>query len=487
MAFKSAEWKKEADAAAAAIDDVTRPLPHALGVEKSVLSTLLQDPQEFIPLAIEEALTERHFYLPGHAVLFDVLIERFTAGKEIELVSLVQHLIDIGRLDRVGGPSAVADLYTYQPSSGHFRHHVSDLKKKFTAREILRISNESIAEVYDSPDEIPETLERMEREIMAIRDIDASEKPQTVRAAAAIVIDKFEAELKHEPSAKGIPTGFEEFDRVTNGLCGPDMIVIGARPSVGKTSLMMNIVENVCLGQGKPVLVFSAEMSTEALTKRLIFSRAKFAISQLSRGYTPNKGDLIRIQRATMEVADSSLHIDDKSGPTISYIRAKARRMKREHDIQLIAIDYLGLIKSLTKQSQFSREREIAEISAGVKGMAKDLGIPVILLAQLNREVEKRSGKGSKAARPRMSDLKDSGAIEADADIIGLLSRDDYQAAEDSEAVEGLSCLDLVKNRNGATGPIPLTFVADLMRFETGAPYRENPPEPKKPASRWNH
>jgi replicative DNA helicase len=151
--------------------------------------------------------------------------------------------------------------------------------------------------------------------------------------------------------------------------------------------------------------------------------------------------------------------------------------MKREHNIGLICIDYLGLIKSMSKQSQFSREREISEISAGVKGLAKDLGIPVILLAQLNREVEKRSGKGTKAARPRMSDLKDSGSIEADADIIGLLSRDSYQAAEEAEAVEGLSCLDLVKNRNGATGPIPLTFIADLMRFETGRPYQEELPQ----------
>lgn len=481
MPFETDNWPKPGD-------DTLRMLPHAVGPEKSVLSTLLQDSQEFIPLAIEEGLTERHFYLPAHAALFSFLLELFSAGKEIELVSLIQKLLDRGILDSVGGPSTVTDLYTYAPTAGYFRHHLAAVRDKFAAREIIRISNESIAEVYDSPEEIPQTLERMEREIMAIRDIEATEKPQTIRQAAAIVIEKFEAELRHDPKAKGIPTGFEEFDRVTNGLCGPDMIVIGARPSVGKTSFMMNIVERVCIDHEKPTLVFSAEMSTEAITKRLMFSRARFAISQLSRGYTPSKGDLARIQRATIEVADAKLFIDDKSGPTISYIRAKARRMKRENDIQLIAIDYLGLIKSLSKQSQFSREREISEISAGVKGMAKDLGIPVILLAQLNRDVEKRSGKGSKSAKPRMSDLKDSGSIEADADIIGLLSRDSYQASDDADADEGLSCLDLVKNRNGATGPIPLTFIADLMRFETGRPRQEEPPQ-QQPArgSRFGH
>lgn len=463
MSFKTDEWQKSS-----AEDDVIRSQPFALGFEKSVLSTLLQYPAEFIPLAIEEQLTERHFYLPNHAVLFGFLLELFAAGKEVELVSLIQRLLDRGLLDKVGGPSAISDIYTHAPSSGNFRTHVAGLRNKFAAREILRISNESIAAVYDGPDEIPETLETMEKEIMAIRDIEGAEKPQTVRQAAGIVIDKFHATLRHEPSAKGISTGFEEFDRMTNGLCAPDMIVIGARPSVGKTAYLLNVADHVCITEGKPTLLFSAEMSTEQITRRMIFTRAKFALSDLSRGYTPNKGDLMRIQRATMEVAGAPLHIDDKAGPTISYIRAKARRMKREHDIQFIGIDYLGLIKSMTKQSAGSREREIAEISAGVKGLCKELGIPILILAQLNREVEKRSS-GKTVAKPKMSDLKDSGAIEADADIIGLLSRADYQGG-DEEAPPGLSCLDLVKNRNGATGPLPLTFVADLMRFETGMP-----------------
>ncbi|MEY3895204.1 MAG: replicative helicase, partial [Verrucomicrobiota bacterium] len=450
-------------------DDITSALPHAVGPEKSVLSSMLQDPHEFIPLAIEEGLTAEHFYLPSHATLFALLLTLADANETIELVSLIQRLLDRGLLDRVGGPSAVTDIYGYSINSAHFRQHLAELRNKFAGRELIRISNATIASVYDSPDEIPETLERTEREVMGIRDMDAGEKPQTVRQAASVVMAKFEAELLHDPTAKGTPSGFEDLDRAIGGLKPGEMFVIGARPSVGKTALMMNVVEHVCLGSEVPTLVFSVEMSTEAITKRLIFSRAKFALSQLARGYTPTKGDLQRIQRVTLEVAGAKLFIDDKSGPTISYIRAKARRMKREHGIGLICIDYLGLIKSLSKQSQYSREREISEISAGVKGMAKDLGIPVILLAQLNRDVEKRSGK-NEVSKPRMSDLKDSGSIEADADIIGLLSRDAYQGAEDS----GRACLDLAKNRNGATGPIPLTFIAELMRFETGAPAQES-------------
>lgn len=459
------------------IDDVTRSLPHAVGPEKSVLSTMMQYPQEFIPLAIELLLTERHFYLPAHSTLYGFLVSEFNASREIELVSLIQRLIDKGILDRVGGPSSIADLYTYAPSTATFRHHIGNLREKFAAREMIRIANETIMSVYDSPDEIPETLEALERAVMAIRDNDATDKPQTVRQAADAVLGKFEAEIRHDPKAKGIATGFEELDAVTNGLHPGEMTVIGARPSVGKTALMMNIAERVCIDNGIPALVFSAEMTTEAITKRLIFSRAKYDLSSISRGITPNRGDLLRIKRISLEVAEAKLHIDDKSGPSINYIRAKARRMKREHNIGLIAIDYLGLIKSVSKQSQFSREREISEISAGVKGMAKDLGIPVILLAQLNREVEKRTSKGEKSPRPRMSDLKDSGSIEADADVIGLLSRESYQSDEEDT---GRATLDIVKNRNGATRPISLTFIASLTRFETGPPVQEYRPEPTK-------
>lgn len=483
MAFKTDDWPTRED-------EVLRSMPHAVGPEKSLLSSILQNPQEFIPLAIEELITERHFYLPAHATLYSFLLELYAAGKEIELVSLVQKLLDRGILDAVGGPSAVTDLYTYAPTGGHFRVHLELVRDKFAAREIIRISNESIKEVYDSPEEIPATLERMEREIMAIRDIEAADKPETMRQSVAVVLDKFEAQLKHDPKSKGISTGYEEIDRMTNGLCAPDMFVIGARPSVGKTSLMMNIVEYACIDQERPTLVFSAEMSHEAITRRMLFSRARFALSKVSRGHVPDKGELQRIQRAALEVAGCKLFVDPKSGPTISYICAKARRMKREHDIELIAIDYLGLIKSLSKQSQFSREREISEISAGIKGLGKDLNVPIILLAQLNREVEKRTGgKESKSAKPRMSDLKDSGSIEADADIIGLLSRDAYQASKDDASDSkptGASTLDLVKNRNGPTGPVHLDFIDDLMRFESAQPRQQELPPPPEPPKRGN-
>ena len=455
------------------VDDVTRALPHALGPEKSLLSSMLQDPQDYIGVAVEERLTAEHFYMPGHATLFAFLIELFEAGHEIELVSLVQRLLDRGLLDRVGGPSALTDLYTYAPSPGHFRHHLQLVKDKFVLRSIIQNSNEAIAAAYDAPDEAATLLDTVEAKILAIREGSETNKTLTIKSLVEEVSEQFQALLAGEQGTHGLSSGFEELDRMSGGLKPGEMFVIAARPSMGKTSLMMNIVEHICLDHGKPSMVFSCEMSAFQLVQRLMFSRAKFAMSQLLRGYTPNKGDLQRIQRAAMETAAARLFIDDTPGITINELRAKARRKKRDEDLQLIAIDYLQLMKSRTRQAENSREREIAEISAGIKGLAKELNIPIVILAQLNRGPESRTGKS--LGVPRMADLRESGAIEQDADLVGLLYRSAYYAEtpEDKEAEAGKAELVLAKNRNGATGHIPLTFIADLMRFESGPPAHE--------------
>jgi replicative DNA helicase len=470
-----ASFRKTADLqqAATLVDDVTRALPHALGPEKSLLSSMLQDPQEYIAVAVEERLTQDHFYLPAHSILFAFLIDLFEAGHEVELVSLIQRLIDKGLLDRIGGPSALTDLYTYAPSPGHFRHHLQHVKDKFVLRSIIQNSNEAIAQAYDAPDEVAGLLDSVEAKILAIREGSETNKSPTIKQSVAEVVEQFQALLAGEKGAQGITTGFEELDRMSSGLKAGEMFVIAARPSMGKTSLMMNIVEHICMDLGKQSLVFSCEMSAFQLVQRLVFSRSKFAMSQLSRGYTPTKGDLQRIQRAALETSAAKLFIDDTAGITINELRAKARRKKRDEDIQFIAIDYLQLMKSRTKQAENSREREIAEISAGIKGLAKELSIPIVILAQLNRGPESRSGKS--LGVPRMSDLRESGAIEQDADMVGLLYRTAYYAedAEEKEAEAGKAELVLAKNRNGETGHIPLTFIADLMRFESGPPARE--------------
>ena len=454
-------------------NDVTRALPHALGPEKSLLSSMLQEPQEYLGLAIEEKLTKEHFYLPAHSTLFGFLLELFAAGREIELVSLVQRLLDLGLLDRVGGPATLTDLYTYAPSPGHFRHHLQMVKDKYVLRAIIQNSNDAINQAYDAPDEVAALLDTVEAKVLAIREGAETAAGFNLKDAVGQAMDQFQALLSGEKRQQGITTGFEVLDRMSSGLKPGEMFVVAARPSMGKTSLMMNIVEHICIDQERPTMVFSCEMSALQLVQRLLYARAKFAVSQLSRGYTPTKHDLLRVQRASLEIAASKLFIDDTPGISINELRAKARRKKRDENLQFIAIDYLQLLKSRTKQAENSREREIAEISAGIKGLAKELSLPILILAQLNRGPENRTGKS--LGMPRMSDLRESGAIEQDADMVGLLYRTAYYAEtpEEKDAEEGKAELVLAKNRNGETGHVPLTFIADLMRFETGAPVSE--------------
>jgi replicative DNA helicase len=316
-------------------------------------------------------------------------------------------------------------------------------------------------------------LDTVEAKILAIREGSETNRAPTIKQTVEEVSLMFQKLIAGEKAAQGISTGFDELDRMSSGLKPGEMFVVAARPSMGKTSFMMNIVEHICLDLGKPGMVFSCEMSAFQLVQRLVFARAKYSMGQISRGYTPNKGELQRIQRSCYETASSKLFIDDTPGITVNELRAKARRKKRDEDIQFIAIDYLQLMKSRSRQAENSREREIAEISAGIKGLAKELHLPIIILAQLNRGPETRTGKS--LGVPRMSDLRESGSIEQDADMVGLLYRSAYYAEdeEEKEAEAGKAELVLAKNRNGETGRVPLTFIAELMRFESGPPARE--------------
>jgi len=397
-------------------------------------------------------------------------------------------MIDQGLIDRAGGPAAICDIYGYACSTGLFRGYLKEVCNKYVIRRQIQVCNDGIANAYGSPGEAMETLDALEREVMAIRDAcEATATEQTLKESVQKFLDEFRACMDGKGSLPGLTTGFEEFDRMTGGGMKPaDMVVLAARPSMGKTALMMNIVEHVVFELEKAALVFSVEMSQNQLVSRLIASRAKFAMSQLSRGYPPNHGDLQRIQRAAYDTASAKdrLIVDQRPDITINQIRARGRRAKRDFGIEFIAIDYLQLIKSKSKQADGSREREIAEISSGIKALAKELGIPILILAQLNRGPETRTGK--KHGVPRMSDLRESGAIEQDADVVGLLYRDAYYAEDEKskDAAAGYAQLNIAKNRNGETGTIHLTFIAELMCFESGVAVRENAYE-NKPKSRY--
>lgn len=439
-----------------------RSLPNAVGPEKSLLSSMLQDPSEYVMRSEELGLTPEHFYHPSHQTLYRVIKDLSDGSAAIELVSLTQTLMDRGVLENIGGPSALTEIYTYAPTAAHFDHHLNIVKDKYILRNIIASCTDAITRSFEDQEEVAGLLDEVEQKIFAIREGADIEQAPTVKEDVRKVIENFEKYLAGGGAPMGIKSGYSQLDTMCNGLKPGEMFVIAARPSMGKTSFVMNIVEHICLDAKLPSMFFSCEMTSEQIVQRLLFARARYAITNLRNGFTPTKADLLKIKNAASEIAESKLFIDDTAGISISELRAKARRKKKEEDIQVIAIDYLQLMKSTSKQAQGSREREIAEISAGLKALAKELAVPVIVLAQLNRGPENRGGT------PRMSDLRESGAIEQDADMIGLLFRTAYYA-EDQEArdeQDGIAELNLAKNRNGPTGSIPLTFIKEFMRFE---------------------
>jgi replicative DNA helicase len=269
-------------------------------------------------------------------------------------------------------------------------------------------------------------------------------------------------------SITGLSTGFDILDKMTDGLHGAEMIVVAARPSMGKTALAMNIAEHIAIEHKKAIAVFSLEMSSQQLVQRLLCSRARVNLGRVRDGFLSER-DFPALQTAASKLAESKIFIDDTSGLTILELRAKARRLKSQHDIQAIFIDYLQLLRSATKRAQDNRQLEIAEISSGLKALAKELNIPVIVLAQLNRNPEQRTGDSR--GRPRLSDLRESGSIEQDADLVGLLVREEYYADSDEEKKEvaGKATLIIAKQRNGPVGDVPLTFLKEYTRFENRA------------------
>lgn len=457
-------------------EDVTRALPHAVGPEKSVLSCMMLEPAEFVSEAIDKGLTPESFYLPGHAIVFEQILAIFNSNRPVDIVDLTQHLLDRGLLDRVGGPSALTDIYSYNPSTHSFSQHADRILEKFMLRKVIQTCSDATCRAYESPDEPWDTLDGVESQIMAIRSQIEREGPKTKTQAINNVVENLKAQMEGRKDELGLTTGFEELDRKTGGLKDSELFVLAARPSMGKSALMMNIAEHMSVESEVPGLVFSLEMSQEQLYARTIYSRAKWNPKSLLK---PTKVELDRITRATREILNAPIEIDDTPSLSIGEIRARARRAKKKRGIRYVAIDYAQLAKSKSKQAEFSREREVSEISAGCKAMGKELGIPVILLAQLNRDSEKRTG-ASKGI-PRMSDLRESGSIEQDADYVALLHREAYYADndEEAEAIAGRSRVILAKNRNGETGDVPLTFIPELVRFESGAPAREEPEPPK--------
>ncbi len=447
--------------------DVHRSPPHSVEAEQGVLGSMLLSPRDVIAECVER-INEVYFYIPAHQTVYTILVELWNAGQAIDLITFTQVLRDRNLLEALGGASFVTSLYTFVPTAANAGYYLDIVRDKYILRRIIEASTESVRRAYEEQDEVNNLLDEVEQKIFAVGEDRFKGQLVSMKDQVMEAIETIEKLYEHKGGITGISTGFVEFDRMTSGLHPAEMIVIAARPSMGKTAFAMNIAEHVAINEKLPVAVFSLEMSSQQLVQRLLCSRARVNLKKVRDGFLGER-EFSSLTSSASKLAEAKMFIDDNAGLTILELRAKARRMKAQHDIRLIVVDYLQLLRSTSRRGQDNRQIEISEISAGLKGLAKELNIPIIVVAQLNRNPENRTGDSK--GRPRLSDLRESGSIEQDADLVGLLVREAYYADTEEEREEAAGNADLIisKQRNGPTGDIPLIFLSEFTRFETRA------------------
>ncbi|HTH19403.1 MAG TPA: replicative DNA helicase [Candidatus Udaeobacter sp.] len=452
--------------------DVHRTPPHSVEAEQGVLGSMLISPHETIAECVEK-INEEYFYVPAHRTIYDVLVDLWNTRQGIDLITFTQVLRDRNLLDSVGGAAFVTNLFTFVPTAANVQYYLEIVRDKYILRQIISASTESVRRAYEEQEEVDSLLDEVEQKIFDVGEDRFKGQMLSMKDHAMQAIETIEKLYERKGSITGISTGFVEFDRMTSGLHPSEMVVIAARPSMGKTALAMNIAEYVAISEKLPVAVFSLEMSSQQLVQRMLCSRARVNLQRVRDGFLGER-DFPSLTAAASKLAEAKIFIDDSASLSILELRAKARRLKAQQDVQLLIIDYLQLLRSTSRRAQDNRQLEISEISAGLKALAKELKIPVIVVAQLNRQPEQRSG-----GKPRLSDLRESGSIEQDADLVGLLVRPEMYEEDEEARVEkaGEAELIIAKQRNGPVGEIPLTFLKEYTRFETRARNVSEPEE----------
>jgi replicative DNA helicase len=447
---------------------VDRLPPHSPEAEQGALGCVMLSPNECMGECIERFKGGADvFYDLRHQTIFNVLAEMFDKREGIDLITLQQRLKDRKVLEEVGGIAYLAAIQDAVPSSANLSYYLDIMLEKYLLRRMVRTCTEVVSRVYDYEGEVDKLLDEVERDILRISESRVQSFTVTIKDLVKRAINTVEDFHQRQGSLTGVGTGFQDFDKMTTGLHGGEMVVIAARPSMGKTSLAMNIAEHVAIEQRLPVGVFSLEMTADSLVLRMLCSRSRVNLRKVREGFLAER-DFPKLTGAAGKLANAPLFIEDSSGLSILQLRAKARRMYQQHGIKLFVIDYLQLLNSTSFRAE-NRQQEIADISSGIKSLAKELNVPVIVLSQLNREIEREKGRA-----PRLSDLRESGAIEQDADVVGLLYKpksagdeDDGGPAAEEDAVP-VNLL-IAKQRNGPTGDVNLTFLKSYTRFESAA------------------
>ena len=464
---------------------VDRVPPHSIEAEQGVLGCLLLDPGPGLelclthlkdPRQLDLPKTERGKYgtmrLPGvmffyelkHQVIFEAMLDLYGKQQGIDQITLRQCLADLKQLEAVGGVAYLSTLMNSVPSAANLEYYFNIVWDKYLLRKTVRTCTEIVREAYEHEGEVARLLDEVESRIQKINEERAGEAPVEMKDLLSRFINRIEERGKQE-GYSGLETGFYDLDELTDGLHEAEMIVLAARPSMGKTSFAMNIVEHVVFESKQPVGVFSLEMTADSLVERMICSHGRLDSKKVRKGFLSER-DYPRIHAVVNKLNKAPLFIDDSPGLTILQLRAKARRMHKQHGIKLIVIDYLQLLHSTSRRAMDNRQQEVAEISSGIKALAKELKLPVIVICQLNREIE----RDTKHRKPRLSDLRESGSIEQDADLVGLLYRPKIEDDDEASEQEGVPVnLFLAKQRNGPVGDVALTFIKNYTRFESAS------------------
>jgi replicative DNA helicase len=436
-----------------------RTLPHNLEAEKSVLGAVLIDNERFNHAA--ELIDAKDFFRDAHRRIFEKMIALSERGDAIDFVTLKEELSRSSELEEVGGPAYIASLADGVPRSANVEYYARIVKEKSTLRSLIHSANKILVEAYEAEDEPDVLLDEAERAIFAIAEDRIRAGFVPLRDLVQTSFQTIEKLQQHKGMVTGVPTGFVDLDEMTSGLQPSDLVLVAARPSMGKTSFVLNIAQHVGTSTNMTVGFFSLEMSKEQLFMRMLTSEARIDAHRFRTGYL-NEKDYGRLSHALGTLAEARVFIDDTASIGVLEMRAKARRLKAEHGLHMIIIDYIQLMQGRGRFE--SRQAEIASISRSLKGLAKELNVPIVALSQLSRASETRADH-----RPQLSDLRESGALEQDADVVMFIYRaEQYRDSEGNPNTEEQGTAEIIigKQRNGPIGTAKLAFIKEHTRFE---------------------
>ena len=442
--------------------DIGKIPPQAIDIEQVVLGAMMLE-KEALNDTIN-IITKDSFYDPRHQFIYGAMHDLFANTMPVDLITVTDRLQKNGELEAAGGVAYIAQLTNRVASSAHIEFHSRIIAEKFIKRELIKVSSEIIRDAYDETIDVFELMNKAESNLFQIAESNMTKQASTMQNIVGQAISEIEKARNNPDGISGTPSGFHELDKITSGWQKSDMIVIAARPGMGKTALVLSMARNTAVDYNMGVAVFSLEMSAVQLVKRLIAGEARIDSEKLRKGNLAEH-EFQQLHSRITALSAAPIFIDDTAAISIFDFRAKCRRLKAQHDIQLVIIDYLQLMTAKDGKGSGNREQEISTISRSIKEIAKELNIPIIALAQLSRSVEQRGGD----KKPILSDLRESGAIEQDADIVSFIYRPDYYGIvkdDDGNSNNGIGEIIIAKHRNGKTDRVRLRFVPEYARFE---------------------